>query len=393
MHLEVTISLILQPGLALSGLFAILFTATALYAYAVPQGDRRWWGAAGLLAALVLAALLVPSELARMVLLDLAALAAVALVWTHPEARPAARIYLFTLLVSIACTAAGMALGDLLNAETGPAPAYPLDRLAAALLIVGFSLKLALAPFYFWLSGVAASSRPMTTALIVAILGMAEFSELLHLRQAAPWVFTGHHAIWLALALLSMFGGALMALAQRDLKRMLAFSTIDDMGYLLLGLLIGSSGSLNGAILGMASHALFKVLLFGAVGIAEKTTGEPLNLDCRGLAVRFPVSSAMFITGTLGILGIPPLFGFAGRWQLYLAAVQSGGILLGAAMVLATALALLYYVRAIHRVWLGPLPGADQSPSEPRLAAGALIVLAVIALFLGIFPGLFQIVI
>jgi len=69
----------------------------------------------------------------------------------------------------------------------------------------------------------------MTTALIVGVVDIAEFSELAGLRLAIPWAFDGYQALWLTLALASMFGGALLALAQRDLKRMLAFSTIDDM--------------------------------------------------------------------------------------------------------------------------------------------------------------------
>lgn len=379
----------LRPELLMSGLFALLYVVTAVYAWAVPQGGRRWWIAAALLAGLVLAGLLVESTLARTLLLDLAALAAVGLVWSQPgkAAKAAARTYLILMIISMACVAAGLLLGG----ESAAPPAYPLDRLAAALLITGFALKLALVPFFFWLPGVAASAAPMTTALIVATLDMAEFGELLHLREAAPWVFEEHYALWLALALLSMFGGALLALAQRDIKRMLAYSTIDDMGYLLLGVLVGSEFGLRGALLGMLSHALFKVLLFGAVGIAERTIREPLTLDCRGLARTFPVSSAMFITGSLGMLGVPPLFGFAGRWRLYLAGVQSGGLLLGLLMAAATALALLYYARAIHRVWLGQAPGRpDQPPvtAEPRPAAAALIFLAVLALILGFFPSL-----
>jgi len=393
MHPAETAATLLRPELAMTGLFALLYVVTAVYAWAVPQGDRRWWVGAALLAGLVVSGLLAGTSLARTILLDLAALAAVGLVWIQPgkPARQAARTYLVMMVISIICVAAGLLLGG----ESANLPSYPLDRIAVALLVIGFALKLALVPFFFWLPGVAAASAPMTTALIIATLDMAEFAELLHLREAAPWVFTDHYALWMALALLSMFGGALLALAQRDIKRMLAYSTIDDMGYLLLGVLIGSQMGLRGALLGMFSHALFKIMLFGAVGIAERTIREPLTLDCCGLARTFPVSSAMFIAGSLGMLGVPPLFGFAGRWRLYLAGVQSGGLLLGAAMAAATALALFYYVRAIHRVWLGQAPGRSDvvvQNAEPRPAAGALIFLAVLALVLGFFPSLISLV-
>ena len=101
----------------------------------------------------------------------------------------------------------------------------------------------------------------------------------------------------------------------------------------------------------------------------------------------------MFITGSLGMLGVPPLVGFLGRWRLYLSGVETGGLALGIAMVAATGLALFYYVRAIHTVWLGKAPGRpdlEKTQYEPPLAAGVLIVLAIIALILGSFPALIQ---
>ncbi len=384
-----SISTILRPDALLSGAFTLVYLLTAIYSAVLPQGGKRWWALAAVLAGLVLAALQIQSDVLRMVLLDLAALAAVALVWVQPDPRAAkaARTTLALLLAGIALTAAGMALAGLFGGEAAQ-PAFPLDRWAIGLLVVGFSLKLALVPFYFWLPGVACCSSPMTTALIVGTLDIAEFGELLRLREAAPWVFTGAYGIWIALALLSMFGGALLALAQRDVKRMLAFSTIDDMGYLLLGVLFGSTIGLTGALLGAVSHSLFKVMMFGAVGVAENRLGHAVTQEDRGLAGRFPLSGATFIIGALGILGVPPLFGFLGRWRLYLAGTQAGGAALGIAMVLATALALFYYVRAIHRVWLGQPNGEAAPKGEPRMAAGVLVLLALIALALGIFPAL-----
>lgn len=369
--------------LILAGVFALLFALVALYSLAIAQGDRRWWLLGGLLALFVLAGVLLDDPFARMLCLDAAAFVAVALVWTHgtPEATRAARVYLQFLAVAVVLILAVV----LLAGGRGTAPAFPLDKVLIALFVVGFAFKLALIPFYFWLPGVADSAAPMTTALIISVVDVAAFSELAQMRVALPWLFEGSIGLWTALALLSMFGGALLALAQRNVKRMLAFSTIDDMGYLLLGLVAGTSIGIAGALLGALAHALVKVLLFGAVGVAEKGLGKPITLDTRGLAARFPVSGAAFIVGALAIIGVPPLFGFVGRWRLYLAGAEYGGPGLILAMALATGLALLYYARAIHRVWLGPTSETSTLP-EPKLAAGVLAVLAIAVVLLGLFP-------
>ncbi len=362
---------------------AILWIAVACIARAIKQGDRRWWGVAAGVGALSIFSLFF-TGVVRVVLLDTAALLAVALVWLggSSEAKKAARTYLFLLIPALVFIALGMFLGEGTAAANSPAM-----KAAAILLIVGFGLKLALMPFYFWLPGVAEAVPALTTAVIVSIVDIASFSELVHLRETMAALFEGYSAIWLGIGLLSMFGGALLALAQKDLKRMLAFSTIDDLGYLILGLTAGGEAGLQGALFGALSHAVCKVILFGAVAVAESRMGHSITLADGGLAARFPVSGAAFIAGSLGMLGVPPTLGFLGRWRLYQSGVALGGAGLGIAMAAATALALLYYVRAIHRVWLGPVQGESSQP-EPALSRMVLIVLVVAVVGLGIYPGL-----
>ena len=337
-----------------------------------------------MLAALVLTGMLLGEGWGRSLCIDAAGFAGVALVWSEgtPEAARAARRFLQLLSLSVICLIAGL----LVIGKDGSPPAAPLDRLAVALFVVGFGLKLATVPFYFWLPGVAASASPMTTVLIVSVVDVAAFIELAHLRLMHPWIFMQWQGGWLAMALFSMLGGALLALAQRDVKRMLAFSSTDDMGYLLLGTVAGPGLGLSGALLGGLSHAALKVLLFGAVAVAEGRSRLPLTLERHGLAARFPISAAAFIVGALGMIGIPPTFGFVGRWRLYLAGAEYGGMWLVLGMLLATCLALLYYARVIHRVWLGPHEGSDQG-HEPRLAAAVLLVLMGLVVMLGVFPG------
>jgi formate hydrogenlyase subunit 3/multisubunit Na+/H+ antiporter MnhD subunit len=321
-------------------------------------------------------------------LLNAAELAAVGLVWSKggAEAAQAARSYLLALLPAILLTTIGLSLIGLGEQH----PPAPFDKIAVCLLVIGFALKLGLVPVYFWLPAVARCSPAMTTALIVAIVDMGSFSELHTLRGEAPWIFEAYHAVWLAMAMLSLLGGALLALAQKELKLLLAFSSIDDMGYLLLGLLAGGVSGMSGAWLGAISHSLCKLLLFGAVGVAEWSIGKPVTLDTRGLASRVPVAAAAFMAGALGFIGVPPALGFIGHWRLYVAGAELGGPVLLALMYVASALSLLCYVRAIHRTWLGPAETTEAGPATPWPAAAVLVVLVASTVVLGFAPSVLK---
>jgi len=381
--MEVISELSTNWNFVFSGLFVVLGIAIFLYRRSISQGGRNWLLMAGLSLGLALVGVLVGPGLIKTLLIDAAAFAAVALVFldANPAARRAAKIYLIMVTVAVVC----LLLAENLSGEG--IPQHPVDRLVVWLVLLGFTLKLALLPVYFWLPAVAENAAPMSLALIVSVVDMAAFTELVHLREVMPWVFSNHQGIWLVVALLSMIGGALLALGQRNIRRMLAFSTIDDMGYLLLGVVAGSEIGLTGALLGALAHALFKATLFGSVGIAEHCLGHPLTLNDRGLAGCFPLSGFTYIVASLGMLGVPPLIGFAGRWRLYMAGIEIGGIWMGLVMAAASVLALFYYVRSVHRVWMGPTDATAKSLSEPRLAGIVLIALVSIALALGLIPA------
>lgn len=383
--MDATVELSTNGNMILGGVFVAIALGIALYARAIPQGGRRWGFLAGLAFALALAGTLAGEGLAGTLLVDASAFAAVGLLFVdeNPAARRAGRVYLCMVAAAVVC----LLLGQYLAGLNAAGPAYPLDRIVVWLLLTGFALKLALLPLYFWLPEVAASAAPMSVVAIVSIVDIAAFNELVHLRTDLPWVFSDHMGVWLAAALLSMFGGALLALGQKNIRRMLAFSTIDDMGYLLLGVAAGTEIGLTGALLGALAHALFKAVLFGAVGVAENRLGHPLTFDDRGLAARFPLSGASFIAASLGMIGVPPLIGFAGRWRLYLTGVAFGGVWFGMAMALATVLALFYYVRAVHRVWMGPADDEAKTTAEPRSAGLILVLLVAVSVALGLFPA------
>lgn len=375
-------------------LFAGIALGIGLYARAIPQGGRSWWQFATGTIVLALLARLVGHGWPATLLSSAAELFAVGMVWSTgtPLARAAARKYLSAVFLGILFTSAALVMTDFGTVR----PAAPFDRLSVALLMLGFALKLGLVPVYFWLPAVARASSAMTTALIIAVVDVGGFCELLALRGTAPWMFDQFATLWTVLAVLSLLGAALLALAQTELKPMLAFSSIDDMGYLLLGLAAGGADGFAGAWYGILGHALGKVVLFGAVGAAEWHLGRPVTLDTRGLSTPLPVASAAFMLGALGFIGIPPTLGFVGHWRLYLAGAELGGPVLLTALYAASAMALLCYVRAIHRTWLGPTNVAAEAGTGaagrplPSLAVVVLLAFAIAPVLFGLMPNLLR---
>lgn len=338
--------------------------------YAGPKNRRMLplWAAAGILSVLGLG---IETPIARMLCFEGAAFIALALIWGTSVTRAASRIYLLTVLLSAFATAGAMSI-------MGRSPA----GIVAALLVSGFALKLAFVPLSLWLPIIAEAVPAPLVGLVVAVVDVAVFGELLALRQASPWIFTTT-PVWTVLALLSALGGAALMLAQRDIKRMLAFSAVEDMGYILLGVIAAGRFGMSGAVLGLCVHALGKALLFGSLATPE-SDGSTVTLDSRGLASRYPWSAAGFLVGSLAMIGVPPLGGFAARWQLYATAYTMGPAFLGV-FVVATILSILAYVRSVALCWWGPAASGPHE-SESALTAVVVAVMCAALLLIGLWP-------
>ncbi|HET9599593.1 MAG TPA: proton-conducting transporter membrane subunit, partial [Anaeromyxobacteraceae bacterium] len=276
-----------------------------------------------------------------------------------------------------ALSAAGLAGGSL-AAEHGAA------RLALALLMPGIAVKLALVPLWSWLPLVAGAAPAAVTGVVIAVVDVAAFGEVLGLRAALPGLFDPAGA-WLALGAGSAALGALLMLAQRDLRRLLALSTVTDMGLLVTALALGGERGLAGAALGAAVHALAKALLFASLA-APEADGASL-VDARGLASAYPLPAAGFVVGALAVLGVPPTLGYAAHWRILAAAATRPlllAVLCGAAM-----LSVAVYARAIALCWWGggaPPPGAQ--PERRPLLGAALALLAAALVAGGLWPRL-----
>jgi NADH:ubiquinone oxidoreductase subunit 2 (subunit N) len=329
------------------------------------------------------AGLAVSDSSLRLGLLEVGALLTIPLVWQSARTQAAKLTYLAAVLIS----AGSLVASDLLL-EQGQ------TEWARALLMTSVCVKLAAVPLFFWLLRLADELPALVLGLIIAVVDMAAFGELYVSVQSMPGLFTPQ-GLLLGAAAVTSFLAALLMLTQRSLKRLLVLSTVEDVGFLLLGLASANALGSSGVLFAAATHALAKALLFACLSTPE-AAGE-LDGEHTGLIGRYPVSAFGFLFGMLAMLGIPPTLGFMGRWRLYETAVQIGWPL-AAVFILSSILALIAYVLALTHTWWGPESGPHplstpphlMKVKEPLLLRTVTIALVVLLVAGGIWPDALQ---
>ncbi len=267
-----------------------------------------------------------------------------------------------------------------------------------ALLFTGVCIKFAAIPALFWLLRLADELPAVVLGFILAVIDIAAVGELMMRAQIDPLLFSPAGP-WLAIALLTSLMAAVLMLAQRSIKRLLVLSSIEDFGFLLLGIASIRSLGQDGVLLAAASHALGKSLLFIAIAAPERDGA--LARGDTGLAGRYPLSAFGFLMGMLTLLGVPPMLGFAGRWKLYESALAIHPALL-VGFVLASMLALIAYVLAFTKLWWGSPSYDDRRIStvngtewylpplihESTILKAVILLLFVSILSAGLWPNL-----
>jgi multicomponent Na+:H+ antiporter subunit D len=257
----------------------------------------------------------------------------------------------------------------------------------AALFVMGFGLKAALIPFHAWLP----DAHPSAPAPISAILSglLIKVSGVYALARIFFNVFGLTPAlsqVLMWLGAVSIVVAAFLALGQKDMKRLLAYSSISQVGYVVLGLGIGTPLGIAGGLFHLFNHALAKGLLFLNSGSVQMATGTR-NLDeMGGLAKRMPLTAATNIIGSLSISGVPPLSGFWSKLIIIMALVQSGEWLLAVIAVLASVLTLWYYLVIQRKAFFGQLNERWKDVKEaPFWMTFSTVVLALLSIGIGIF--------
>jgi multicomponent Na+:H+ antiporter subunit D len=262
----------------------------------------------------------------------------------------------------------------------------------AALFLMGFGLKAALIPFHAWLP----DAHPSAPAPISAILSglLIKVSGVYALTRIFFNVFGLEPGAWLSqilmgLGIVSAVVAAFLAIGQKDMKRMLAYSSISQVGYVVLGIGIGTPLGVLGGLFHLFNHALAKGLLFLNSGSVQQATGTR-NLDeMGGLAKRMPVTAATSLVGSLSIAGVPPLGGFWSKLIIIIALVQAGHGILAVAAVLTSVVTLWYYLVIQRKAFFGKLDEKWKAVKEaPFWMTAATVILALLVIGTGIFFSL-----
>ncbi len=259
------------------------------------------------------------------------------------------------------------------------------------LLTIGFAFKVAAVPFHMWTPDVYDGAPTPVTGFMAAAVKAAGFAALIRLMvhafgdATAAW----QEVIWW-LAVLTMIGGNLMALAQRRIKRMLAYSSVGHAGYLLTAVASGSETGASAFLFYVLAYTLMTVGAFAIVGIAGRNGERDLLIDdFAGLGASRPALALAMAVFMLSLLGFPGTAGFIGKWYVLSSAVEAGQWTLGILLVLASVVSAGYYLPVIMKMYMEPARSDDAHAGvlAPPLTNWVIGATAVLLLVFGVWPN------
>ena len=270
---------------------------------------------------------------------------------------------------------------------------YPLTVLMTlAMLTVGIAVKAALFPLHVWLPDAHGSAPTSSSAILSGLVVKVYIAVLLKLLyRVFPLDFLTTLPLQgslLVMATLGIFIGSIMAIRQKDIKKMLAYSTVAQIGYVFLGIGLFSEKAMTGAILHVFNHAVMKSMLFLSVGLLIKYSGCRKIDDLAGLGRVYPIPMIAFSVGALSMVGIPPLSGFISKWYLGLGALEANQLPFLLVLLLSSLLNGFYYMPIVIAGFFKKETVEIQKQVVPLGAQISLIVLIVATFFFGLFSNL-----
>ena len=262
----------------------------------------------------------------------------------------------------------------------------------SGLLLVGIFFKIAAVPFHMWTPDVYQGTPTTLTAFMATAAKSATFvAFILILTRMLPGTETGDWTnVIQVVAILTMIVGNLIALAQDNVKRMLAYSSVAHAGYLMVGLAAGTAAGYSGVMYYLFAYTLMNIGAFGVIAYYERNHGlDFTEIDSyAGLGFKVPVMGVTLSIFLFSLAGIPPLVGFVGKYYVFAAAVQAGLIPLAIIGVLASAASVYYYLRVMVYLYFKE-SHKEYSMRRPGFVfKSTLVILAVLTVYYGIEPVL-----
>ena len=260
----------------------------------------------------------------------------------------------------------------------------PALLLGMVLFVVGFSFKIAAAPFHMWAPDVYEGAPTSVTAFLsigpkaagFAVMGRVFFTAFESIQ--IEWT-----AVLIGISILTMAVGNIAALLQTNIKRMLAYSSIAHAGYILLGIIAGTNEGLHAMTTYLLIYAFMNIGAFAIVILLEK--GDELK-DYEGLAKSHPAVAALMLVFMFSLIGIPPTAGFIGKFNLFMAAIDAGFTWLVVIAVIFTAISAYYYLRVVMNMFMEEMK--EEIVIHSSLSINFAIIIAVLMVFIiGIMPS------
>jgi NADH-quinone oxidoreductase subunit N len=394
-------ALVLETLVLATAAVAVLLSSSYLRATGMDRGEYyalllfSTVGMLGLVSCLELVSIFVALEIMSIALYGLSGFHR-----ERIESQESALKYFLTGAFSSAFLLYGIALiygvsGSTALARVAPAvSALPPDArmlalLGAAFLLVGFGFKVASVPFHMWAPDVYEGAPTTVTAFMAAGVKVAAFGALLRvfgppLAPLAP----GWQPAVAALAVVTMVVGNLGALAQTNVKRMLAYSSVAHAGYVLTALVARWEIAASAVIFYLVTYAAVSLGGFGIIAALARDGKEPLSLaDIAGLSARRPAMAALLTLFLISLAGVPISAGFVGKFYLFAAAINGGYVALAIVGMIMSVVSAYYYLRVVVAMYMRDTLGEEGWAPVSPAAALALGLAALVILGLGVYPG------
>ena len=288
-------------------------------------------------------------------------------------------------------------LGEIAHALTQRAGLYPKDPLAMLALLMtltGMLFKVAAAPFHMWAPDVYEGAPTSVTGFMSVAVSAAGWSMLLRMLLFGLYPLRSLYVpILVFTALLTLTTGNLAAITQTNTKRLLAYSSIAHVGYMLLGLIASDGMSNRTGIKGILFYLLaYTFMNMGAFAVLtalrrRKIVGDEIG-DIAGLFQKAPTEALLMLVFLLSLAGVPPLAGFYGKYFVFVSLIETGHYALAAAAVLYAVIGFYYYLKIANAMFMGKADSEEPVPATPAMSF-ALFITATATIAVGLFPNVF----